>query len=131
MRNLLLFSGIVLTAVACGSGGGGSSSSSSSKALWSTWTSSNDELVLNLNGGQFNDTQGFYLIVEPSGAECLCQFNASGSNSSGSYSLTGCAYSSGGSGDPGCATLDQTGTFTNNGTNLTACTTGNACTTYH
>lgn len=128
MKKIIL--GLLLIALCgCGGGGGGGGGSSANKSVWSTWTSSSDDFVMNLYGGAFGVPSLFYFNFEPSGATCGCDFVANGNNSSGSYMFSSCAYTSGGSGDPGCASLDVSGTYTNNGTNLTACDTG--CVTYH
>lgn len=123
----------IVTQFGCGGKGGGSSGGSSStpKSVWSTWTytSGGNSAVLDLNGGQFGVQQGFGIMFLPSTAVCTCQFIANGDNSSGNYTFSSCTYSSGGSGDPGCASLNTTGTYTNDGTTLTAC--DSSCASYH
>jgi hypothetical protein len=116
----------------CGSLSASLSLSKAPKGLWSTWTtttSNGGSVVLNLNGGQFGVQEQFQITILPSEAACQCKLIATGNDSSGSYTFSSCGYVSGGSGDPGCSSLNALGTFTNDGTTLNAC--DSSCASYH
>lgn len=129
IKYLPLYLTLLLQLIGCNNNDSGGTSKPS-KSVWSSWTSNDNLLTLNLSGGQFGLQQSFALMVVSTHAICTCNFIANGTESSGTYSFTSCTYSSGGSGDPGCSGLNESGTYTNNGTNLTACANSN-CTTYH
>lgn len=100
-----------------------------SKALFSIWTASDNSEILDMRGATFGvgNSMGFQFT---DGSTCLCSLAMSGSEASGTAILTGCAYAGGGSGDPGCATLNKTYTFTNTAAVLSLCNAG-TCYSYH
>lgn len=100
--------------------------STPSKNLFSLWTADANQATLDLRAANFgSQTIGFLFV---GGASCSCTMNISGSQSSGTYTLSGCSYVSGGGGDPGCASLNGSGTYTNAGAVLSICT--SSCSTY-
>ncbi len=104
---------------ACGSGGGGNSSSAASKDLFSKWTRT-DGLVLDLSTASFSLRQSIDVNFT-NGAYCTCGAAMAGSQDSGTYAMGNCHYVSGGSGDPGCAALQVSGTYTKSSSTLTMC----------
>lgn len=125
MRQLIFLTSVMILLSACGSSGGGGSSQ---KGVFSEWSTGSKTVVL--TGGQF----GVPFIIQDAlagGAICEFQMTISGDNSSGVYITTDGIYEGGGSGDPGCASFDNGGTYTDNGTTLTVCPASQPCTTYN
>lgn len=119
---------IFLTA-ACGSGGGSSSGGSSDKNLFGVWTHTTTGWVMDLTGGSLNSNLVFRFLFN-TGAQCSCTFNAIGTQSSGNYVLSNCTYVNGtGTGNPGCNSLNNSGSYTKNSATLTVCD-SNGCGTY-
>ncbi len=102
------------------------------KSIFSVWTRSNNTLSVNLSGGSLNVP--FSLKVTfASGEECNTSITFSGSEESGSYSITGSTYVSGtGSGtDPGCSSLNEVGTYVRENVSLKFCANGGTCTLFY
>lgn len=96
------------------------------KDLFSTWQTSTG-VPLNLTAAQF-DQLAPVTVNFSDGATCSCNVYFSGSNAGGSFGLSQCVYGSGGSGDPGCGSLNTSGTFSNVANVLTIC--NPSCKTY-
>lgn len=123
MKYLALF--FLIAFAGCG---GSSSSDPSSKPLFSTWTEDGNGFILAMGGGGFGSNNFEYILT--GGAICNCIINVTGSDSSGNAVMSSCSYGSGGSGDPGCASLDASYTYSKTSTVLSICT-GGTCNTYH
>ena len=123
---------MVLSALGCGESGGGGDGSS--KSLFSEWTRSDNQFYVDLTDASFSTTfiMGFVLS---SGEICACNAVISGSESSGSATVSSCSYVSGGSGDPGCASIWENGgspyTYTKSGSTLELCDNPSSCGTYY
>lgn len=109
---------ICLILVGCAKGG--DTPAATNKSLWSRWTRTDNSFYLDLTGGSLG-TNLSYNVVFANGAICSCNLQATGTEASGNYTLSGCAYVSGGSGNPGCASLNETGTFTKSASALQIC----------
>ena len=122
---------LLLGLSACGglasslNGGGGSNTS---KKLFSAWTSASTGMLVNWSNGAFNSTRPVQYIYD-SGARCQCSVLIAGSESAGSFVLSSCAYTSGGTGDPGCTLMDGAGNYIKS-SGLTICS-GSNCDTFH
>lgn len=95
------------------------SSNVSSKALFTVWTDHTTGKVLDLQGGHLGTSSMYFVFA--SGGKCVCTLDMVGTTSSGAYVLSSCTYTTGGSGDPGCSSVNQNGTYDNNSTTLTIC----------
>lgn len=118
MRTFLLCAFLCL--VGCNGSG---KSAPQFKDVFSKWTNTTSGMIVNLTGGAF----GVNFIMDwvfLSGAICQSTGNISGDESSGIYTMTNSTYISGGSGDPGCASINGGGTYTNSGTLITFCGSG-------
>ncbi len=104
----------------CGAANGGGGGSATNKNLFSIWTRTDLAISLDLRSESLA-TPATFAVTFSSGATCSCTATMTGTQSAGNYSLAGCAYVSGGSGDPGCAGLDETGTFTKSALVLNLC----------
>ena len=124
---------ISLLAIACGSGEDGGEDvieSDTSKELFSFWHDTSDNSPLNLSGGDFGVEMIFYMWAAD-GSQCNCNFQILGDQSSGNYVINNCSYVSGsGAGDPGCDSINQTGTYTKSSDTLTTCNSTMNCDTY-
>lgn len=118
-----------LVLAACAKGGSGDSGGGATKDLFDIWTRDDLALTLDLRSGTFGAFTMTWTLSD--GSHCTSTINVSGSQSSGSYSVSGSVYSGGGSGDPGCSSLDDTGTYSKTATILTICSSTNGCGTYH
>ena len=116
---------VVLFLVGCSDG---SDSGATPKSLFTTWVSVSSDFEIDITGGVLGQTIDFGFLYG-TGEICICDFYASGTESSGNYTLSNCSYYSGGSGDPNCSLLNSNGNYTNNGTNLEVCDSG-GCVTY-
>lgn len=123
LMKLVLAALISVSFFGCGSS---SNSAPASKTLFSAWTS--PSYTLNLTNAQFGINQSIVFGFS-GGARCGCQFDVSGTEPTGNYSLHNCSYTSGGSSDPGCALLNGPGTFTKSATVLNICDSG-GCVVY-
>jgi len=101
-----------------------------SKGLLSVWTAEDNSLTLDLTGVQLNQATPFDFILL-TGEVCNCGAILSGSLTSGSFAVASCTYqSSTGSGlDPGCASLNSSGTYSKTGSVLSFCDSG-GCVNY-
>ena len=112
--------------VACGGGGGGSSE----KDLFSLWTDTDTNAPLDLRGGAFSTPLPMHSYY-PDGAQCDCTLTVLGTQSGGTYIINACVYRYGtGSGDPGCNSLDGTGTYTKTSDTLTTYPSSGSPSTY-
>lgn len=114
--------------LALSSCGGSDPAPGPSKALFSVWTADDNTDIIDLRGGTFGSGQTFVYQLT-SGEICACNAAFGGSESSATAVLTGCAYVSGGGGDPGCAALSRSYTLANVAAKLTLC--GATCDGYH
>lgn len=123
MRYLLSF--IFLFALGCSG-----SSNSNSKNLFSSWTATGTNTIINLTGANFGSNSIGFLYA--TGAQCNCTLNILGAQGSGNWVLSSCSYlAASGPGDPGCVALDGSGTYTLPASTLSLCRTGFACVTYN
>jgi hypothetical protein len=116
----------------CAQGGGSSSSGTTPKSIFSLWTATDLSLTFDITGQTFG-TFGVAFVLS-SGEQCNTTVNVSGSETSGTYSISGSTYvpSTGGGSDPGCAGFNQSGNYSKSGSDLTFCSTSPtvACKTY-
>jgi hypothetical protein len=108
--------------------GGKSDPAAPSKSLFSSWANDNGHEVIDLTGGQMGSGQGFVYTLT-TGEKCLCSAAIGGTEASATAVLTGCAYVSGGGGDPGCAALNTSYTLSDAAAKLTICS--STCDHYH
>lgn len=123
----------VSLSAACAKSGGGSSSATSApyaKGIFSFWGSTSGLAPSpDLRGGSFG-VPGLFLWSYRD-AYCRSLITITGSESSATYSVANSVYTTGGSGDPGCASYDQTGTIVRTSdTSITLCRTGGTCAWY-
>lgn len=114
---------IVLTVVlaGCGSGGGSSSNSAQGqKALFSTWYDSQNQLSLNLSNAHFGTAFGVVYVLG-NGANCTATMLINGNDTAGSASISGSHWTGGGGSDPGCATINNSYTYSNSNGTLVSC----------
>lgn len=106
---LLLLS--LLTLVSCieddGSDGdvnlaNGPAVEASSASLFSRWQRRTDHSILDLTRARFHSLFNF-VLEHPDGGRCNCTLTISGSENSGTFTLSGCRYQFGGGADPGCS----------------------------
>lgn len=100
-----------------------------SKSLFSVWTADDNTEILDLRNLSFG-VGGVMAFGFQTGEVCACNIALGGSEAAGTAILSGCAYVSGGSGDPGCASLNLSFTFTNAAAALRLCS-GGSCFNYH
>lgn len=112
MKYLLVTLIFLTTACGSGSDGGGN------KGITSLWTAVDNSFAFDLSAGTLPISNGGMLFTFSNGAKCSCTVDVIGTETSGSYVLSACAYTSGGSGDPGCAGLDSSGTYSASGANM-------------
>ena len=124
MKHRFLLAAVSLVAavglVSCGGGGGGSSAPPA-KGLFSLWKETSTNVPLDLTGGSFSNKMPI-LSLFANGAQCQCQLILIGDQSSGTWSFGQCVYVTGtGTGDPGCASFTDAGTYTKSSDTLTTC----------
>lgn len=99
---------------------GSSGSDSDDKDLFSLWHVEGTDTPLDLRDGSFDEPMYLSFFFE-GGEQCDCDFTVIGDQSSGTYIVNSCFYEFGsGSADPGCNALNETGTYTNSNSTLTA-----------
>lgn len=128
MKRLSLVLAVFL--VACGKSGS-TSSSSSSKSLWSVWSDASGYSV-DLRNGSLGTPLIFAYSVSGQ-IVCGCGISLAGTESSGTYAVASCIFNPLGNytgADPGCTSLEGSGTFEHSGSTLTVCDTG-GCESYH
>lgn len=130
MRAIMILTTVTILTTACGGGGGGSGSNSSqsTKGVFSKWSSGSK--TIDLSSGQFGTPFALAWVYD-TGAICESEMEFSGDNSSGIWVDTNAVYAGGGSGDPGCSAINGGGTYTNDGTTMTACRGSATCTTFN
>lgn len=99
-----------------------------SKDLFSSWANDDGSEVIDMTGGTFGSGYTFAFSLT-TGERCSCSLAIGGTQASATAVLTGCAYVSGGGGNPGCASLNRAYTMTNAAAKLTIC--GAVCDHYH
>lgn len=109
---------IVLFLASCGSG----------KSVFSTWTHTSTNAVLDLSTAEIGANSMTLVFV--GGAQCGIDLQISGDESSGTFIITNSTYSGGGSGDPGCSSLNGSGTFSVANETLSLCPSAGSCSTY-
>lgn len=121
MKKLVLFFICAFAVVGCNDGGG-SGGGSSSKSIFSLWTNQDHSDYFDLTGGQFNQPIHLTLTFE-SGHKCTCDLTVAGTEKNGTATFNNGAYVSGtGNGvDPGCSSINSTGTYTKSGNQLIIC----------
>lgn len=124
MKKLIM----LLCLVVLSSCGKDNPAAAASKSLFSSWAADDGSEVLDLSSATMGSGQVFGLQLT-TGEICACNMAIGGTEASATAVLTGCAYISGGGGDPGCAALNATYTMTNANAKMTLC--GSSCTTYH
>lgn len=130
LRLTLVLSVCALIAGCSGGGSSGGSSSAKTYSLFNFWLADDNSLLFTLKGGSYNGASFIgALAVVGSGETCTCSISASGDDSSGNFTTSNCSYSSGGSGDPGCSSLDQYYTYTKSGSSMELCDPG-GCESY-
>lgn len=124
MKNIIL----VLVLCVLSSCGKDNPAAVASKSLFSSWAADDGSEVLDLSSATMGAGQAFGLQLT-TGEICACSMAIGGTEASATAVLTGCAYISGGGGDPGCASLNASYSMVNTAAKLTLC--GSSCTTYH
>lgn len=111
---------------------GSDSSSAPQKSIFSLWTTADQSLSVNLAGGSFNSPIPLTLTFN-SGEKCTVKLTLNGNEESGNHTIADAAYVSGtGAGsDPGCADLNEVGTYQRTGVTLKFCTNAGQCTNYY
>lgn len=129
-KKATLILGTVLALGLLGSGCGKDQTPAPSKDLFSVWTADDNSEIIDLRGMDFG--VGMNMGLEAgTGERCYCSLAIGGTQASGTALLGSCTYTGGGSGDPGCAALNQAYTFTNSAAIFRLCNASNHCTTYH
>lgn len=125
MKNLIF---IFLFVIGCAKS---SDNAAADKALFSSWTRNDQAISFDFTGKNFGSFITIWTFS--GGAKCNSTITMSGSEASGYYSIASSTYVVGtGSGtDPGCASLNETGTYQKNGSVLNICTNGGACGVYN
>lgn len=118
---LMLFTVVSLTG--CAKDSGGPAAAAAAKSVFSLWTKSDNAFFFDTTGGSFG-TPTPIAFVFSGGATCLCSLTVNGTETSGSYSLLSCTYASGGSGDPGCSSMNEAGTYSKPASSLQLCSIG-------
>lgn len=129
MKLLLLL--LAITASSCGKDN--SSPGATGKDLFSSWggTGSVAGMVLDMRNMSFGTNA--IVISLTAGGYCGCTMSIGGTEASGSYALTSCAFGANGSSntDPGCASFNGNDTYTKSDTTLTLCRVGTStCSTW-
>ena len=89
------------------------------KDLFSLWTEDGTGAIYDFTGGTLNNFFPFTLVFS-GGEECDCDLTMLGTQTVGNWVLNSCVYDFGsGSADPGCNSLNQTGTYSKTNTILT------------
>jgi V8-like Glu-specific endopeptidase len=94
------------------------------------WTSSSGTVItINLSQTPVNGVVDPVSFSFNTGEICYCSATLVGNETSGTASFSLCYYLSGGAGDPGCAAMGGSGSYTVSGSTLTLCKPG--CTTWN
>lgn len=124
MKNTIILFGLCFALFGCGSGGG--SSGVTTKSLFSVWTRTNQGLTQTLDFT--NSTFGTFPMHRTfaTGHVCTWDMTLGGNESAGTFASSNSAYVAGtGNGvDPGCNSLNDSGTFRKDGNNLYFCSNG-------
>lgn len=110
---------IVLALSGCGKKDGGSNEAAADKSLFSKWTATTNGFPLDLTGGKIGANQ--LIIAFANGSSCTLTLTLTGGQTAGQYSVTNSTYAGGGPGDPGCSTLNETGSYGKSASELTMC----------
>ena len=107
---------MALTLMSCGEEG------ANDKSLFSAWSNADTGFVLDMSSSSFGSSSMVWFIT--GGATCTSTITMGGTESQGSAVVSNTVYSGGGSGDPGCASISGTVTFTKTSDTLTICNSG-------
>jgi len=101
-----------------------------SKGLFSSWRGESSGLIIDLTSGKFGSFPMAWVFT--SGAICDSTILLSGDEEAGSAAITSATYRSGGSGDPGCSSLNGSYNYTLEDSKLRICpqATPTTCNTY-
>ncbi len=122
----ILFLALICTLFGCGS----DPAALPAKDLFSIWESEN--FAFDLRSSDFSSTSAVD-ILHYSGALCTCAGQISGDQREGFANLASCTYSGGGSGNPGCGSLDNGGraySYIKAGATLRLCSSETDCVYY-
>jgi hypothetical protein len=100
------------------------------KGLFSIWYADSAPVSLDLRQAVLGQTMPMVFTYN-TGATCTCSVFASGDQNYGAYVVAGCAYSGGGTGDPGCAGLNESGNYIKGSVTLSFCPNTSTCVRYH
>lgn len=126
MKTLLGTLALALLA-GCGKSGGSSDAAAQcgSKPLASAWTLNGTSQV-SLVGLTLGQPTSLFIQVS-GGAMCQMDFQANGSECSGTMIIANATYTGGGSGDPGCSSLNGVSTYTKSDGGLSICDVDHVC----
>ena len=113
---------LILSSLACAKSGG-DSSPAPAKTIFSTWVRSDGVVTISGNGIALNHPYTT-IFTFATGNKCGCSTTLTGALDEGAFTDSACSYMAGtGNGvDPGCAALNQSGTFSVlSGGNLLLC----------
>ena len=116
----VLILAILIATCSCAKKGGDEPAAAKSIfSLWRPLTSNATLTSLDMSLSHFGSST--FLWTFNSGAKCLSNLSLTGTEASGSYTLSSTTYTGGWSGDPGCSSLDQGGTYSKSGSLLSIC----------
>lgn len=123
MRKIFCLALFGLLAIGCGSGGGGGADAAGpgiagGKSVFSKWTNINSGSFIDLTGGTFGQAMSFAVDVG-SGNICTCDLKVIGDEASGTYMLTNCFVSGGGTAN--CSAQNDIGTYSKANGQLELC----------
>jgi len=126
MKRLILFSAFFLI-TACGSDG---DDAPGNKGITALWTNATNSFSFDASAFTLPVTGGAMTFIFTGGERCDCTVDVIGTEAAGNYVLSSCGYTSGGAGDPGCASINSSGSYEAQGTNMELCDSG-GCVLYH
>jgi len=116
IKQLIFFTFFIAFLSACG---GSDDIPQADKNLFSLWNKTDSNAPLGLEGGEFSQVIPIAFYFQ-GGEQCNCDFTVLGSQNSGTYVLNSCTYLfNSGSSDPGCDSINQTGTYSKTTDTLT------------
>ena len=131
-RVLILMALIASLGVGCAKGGSTADpvASCGSKDLKSAWTAPNLSFSFSLVNLNLNTNQTLLITFSATGRKCSGTANMTGDLCAGSYTITGMTWTGTGGADPGCSSLNETGTYSKTDAGLKFTNTANQSTTY-
>jgi hypothetical protein len=116
----------------CSNGGGGSGSgvSCGTKSLYSVWTLPNQSFSFSLANLTLNQNSTLQVTFSGSTKACTGTARMDGSDCGGTYSITGMTWNGQGGSDPGCSSLNETGTWSKSDAGLKFTNSANQSNTY-